>query len=482
MDLGTKKNKKTGGTPSRLSGTPDKTAIFIFQRSLRLHDNIGFYHAIEDYKTVIPIFIFTPEQVSNTNKFRSLNAIKFMKAALYNLDLELKKYNAELYTFYGDNIDVLNCIYSKIGTINSIVCNMDYTLYAEKRESDIRNFCKNKNINFEMYEDMLLHPVDTIKTKKDTVYYKYTPFYITAKDMKVQDVKSYTVKNLILSKNGLMLKDIKSYMNLMDSKDDKDPKASKAGPNISDTRKDILALLNNLPKDYNNNRNILSINTSKLSAYIKFGIISIREVYFVFKDTNNTGLISQLFWREFYTIIFYFNKQLSKRQPLNKSYDLGWKMNKEYYNKWTTGTTGFPVVDAGMRELNYTGYMHNRARLITSNFLVKLLEIDWRYGEQYFATKLVDYDPAVNNGNWMWVAGVGVDTKQYYRIFNPWLQSKNYDKECIYIKKWIPELKDIDNKIIHEWFKVTDIDNDTKYPLAMIDYVSKRNEIKLKWK
>ena len=149
--------------------------------------------------------------------------------------------------------------------------------------------------------------------------------------------------------------------------------------------------------------------------------------------------------------------------------NLKWDNNANYFNKWKKGKTGYPIVDAGMREMNETGYMHNRARLITSNFLIKLLLIDWRKGEQYYATQLVDYDPSVNNGNWQWGAGSGADSQPYFRIFNPWLQSKKFDKDCEYIKKWLPELKDVNDKDIHNW-EIKHKDYSINYPKPIIDY------------
>jgi deoxyribodipyrimidine photo-lyase len=208
-------------------------------------------------------------------------------------------------------------------------------------------------------------------------------------------------------------------------------------------------------KKYNTNRNTLSIKTSLLSAYIKFGCLSIREVYWEIKDTlgSSNSLISQLFWREFYFYIAYYFPQVLKGKNYNEKYDgIEWTKNKNNFENWCNGQTGYPVVDAGMRELNETGYMHNRARLITSNFLNRMLGMDWRLGEKYFAKMLTDYDPSVNNGNWQWIASTGVDPKPYFqRLFNPIIQSEKFDKNCEYILKWVPELKDVPIKDIHKW-------------------------------
>ena len=236
-------------------------------------------------------------------------------------------------------------------------------------------------------------------------------------------------------------------------------------------------------KYYNDERNSLSIRTTELSAYIKFGCISIREVFHVILKHlgKENVLLSQIFWREFYYYIGYYFPRVLEGKNYNRKFDkIKWRWNKKHFEAWKNGQTGFPVVDAGMRQLNTTGYMHNRGRLITSNFLNRILGIDWRHGEKYYATKLVDYDPIVNNGNWQWSASVGVDPKPYtQRIFNPWIQSEKFDKDCKYIKKWIPELKDVSNKHIHEWdnyYKFYDV----KYNKPIVDYkVNRKESIKM---
>ena len=199
----------------------------------------------------------------------------------------------------------------------------------------------------------------------------------------------------------------------------------------------------------------MTYSTSHLSAYIKFGCLSIREVYWAIIDSlgKENKLIEQLFWREFYFYISYYFPQVLKGKNYNPKYDnIKWIKNNNLFLKWCNGETGYPVVDAGIRELNKTGYMHNRARLITSNFLNRMLGMDWRLGEKYFAIKLTDYDPSVNNGNWQWIASTGTDPKPYFqRLFNPIIQSEKFDKKAEYIKKWIPELKDIPPKDIHNW-------------------------------
>ena len=224
---------------------------------------------------------------------------------------------------------------------------------------------------------------------------------------------------------------------------------------------------------YSTTHNDLDKHTTELSAYIKFGCISIRETYKALH--GKPAIIRQLIWRDFYANILYsFPYVLGK--SLKMKYDkIKWHHNSGWFKAWCRGETGFPVVDAGMHQLNTTGYMHNRARLIVASFLVKILLIDWREGETYFASKLTDYDPASNNGNWQWISGGGADSQPYFRIFNPWEQAKNFDPKCEYIKHWIPQLEEVPNKdILHwdtEWMRF----KETKYPGPICDYGKQRD-------
>jgi deoxyribodipyrimidine photo-lyase len=229
-------------------------------------------------------------------------------------------------------------------------------------------------------------------------------------------------------------------------------------------------------ENYHEIRNIPAINgTSKLSAHNKFGTLSIREVYsaIVHYFGQEHTLIKELYWRDFFTHIqFHFPHVLG--HAFQKKFEhVKWSQNEKHFLSWCEGKTGFPIVDAGMRELNATGYMHNRVRMITACFLVKDLHIDWRWGEKYFAQKLVDYDPAVNNGNWQWAASTGCDAQPYFRIFNPWLQQKKFDPQCLYIKRWIPELVTVDVKTIHSLEKNRETII-TNYPSPMINHDKER--------
>lgn len=443
--------------------------LFIFRRDLRLFDNIGLYHAIQNYEKIIPIFIFTPEQVTNKNKFKSNNAIQFMIESLKNLDNDLKKYNSKLHIFYGDNISVIKKIINTIN-IKSIIFNKDYTPYALKRDTDISKLCEQEKIECIMKEDYLLQPIGTFNKSNGEPYTVFTPFKNNGLKFNIDKPIKYKITNL--SKTTKL--QTTDYINYKEN----EHTIVKGGRNIA---LNLLKQIKN-QKKYNTTRNTVSIKTTRLSAYIKFGCLSIREVYWKFKKILGlkNDLIGQLFWREFYYYIAYYFPDVLKGKNYNKKYDkIKWTNSKSKFIKWCKGETGYPIVDAGMRELNKTGYMHNRSRLITSNFLNRMLGMDWRKGEMYYATQLLDYDPAVNNGNWQWIASTGVDPKPYFqRLFNPWLQSKKYDPDAEYIKKWIPELKDIPSKEIHEWDKYCD--NYNIYTKPIVDYKEARqNSIKM---
>ncbi|MEZ5334801.1 MAG: deoxyribodipyrimidine photo-lyase [Methanolobus sp.] len=236
--------------------------------------------------------------------------------------------------------------------------------------------------------------------------------------------------------------------------------------------------------NYDNERDYPSIKgTTGLSAHNKLGTISIREFYHYVRNELDEGhtLINELHWRDFFTHLavaypYVFNHAFKKKFD-----ELSWLNDKELFDAWCNGKTGFPIVDAGMRELNTTGYMHNRVRMIVASFLVKDLHIEWKWGERYFASKLVDYDPCVNNGNWQWAASTGADSQPYFRIFNPWTQQKKFDPDCIYIKEWIPEFADISSKAIHSLEKSQQLPG-VEYPQALINHKEEREKTLLMFK
>ena len=421
--------------------------IFIFHRDYRSFDNLGLNYAMKHFDNIIPIFIFTPEQIKK-NKYISNNSLQFLCESLEELREQIP-----LYIFYGDNLKVLSKI-NKTIPISNIVFNKDYTPYAIERDQSIDSWCVNKNINCVQIEDYLLSPIGRFNKTDGSPYVVYTPFKKNVLKQSIPNSQNHPLKHLIYHKP---LESISYYSPNLDYY------TYNPHNNVKGGRKNGLKYLH-INIYYEDQ---LSIKTTQLSAYIKYGCLSIREVYHHFKDEN---LKAQLIWREFYYYInYYYPNLLKKSVAFQMKYDkIKWVNNKKHLELWKRGETGFPVVDACMRQLNKTGYMHNRGRLIVSNFLNRLLGLDWRLGELYFAQQLIDYDPCVNNGNWQWVSSVGIDTKPYsQRVFNPWLQSKRFDPHCIYIKEWIPELNDVPSNEIHQW----DLHgNPDIYRLPIIDY------------
>ena len=437
--------------------------IFLFHRDLRIQDNIGLISQLKELKVgILPIFIFSQEQIEEEkNKYFSHNTVQFMIESLHELSEDIKSYKGKLYFFKGDTIEVLKKINKKIG-IESISYNIDYTPYARKRDKDIREWCEEEEINCLEKEDYVLYDILDGQTKKadGTPYLVFTPFrnhcYTNLKVNQINKFKKYSFeKNKKLEK-------IKYYINedVLDNFYEKNLKI-----NVNGGRKLGLSILKNIKKfnDYSTERDTMTYKTTFLGAYLKFGSISIREAYFAIgqKLGFKSGLINELHWRDFYAnIIYEFPRVLQGQlkgdnKSFKENYDkVKWSYDKNLFEKWCDGETGYPVVDAAMKQLNETGYMHNRCRMIVASFLTKDLHIDWRWGEKYFATKLIDYDPMSNSGGWQWSTGNGTDAQPYFRIFNPWTQTEKFDPECEYIKKYIPELKNVPNKDILNWFKL----------------------------
>lgn len=449
-------------------------SIFIFRRDIRLNDNTALIECFKKSDSVLPIFIFTPEQIDDKkNKYFSSNAFQFMIESLESLNVELNdNFNSQIHYFIGDNIEVLNKLL-KDYKYDSIFFNVDYTPYARKRDDSIKEFCDKNGVLCNTYEDYLLMPIGTFLKSDGDVYQKYTPFKNNAKKSKIPLPNNFKFKDnkFVKLKGEFNLSVLDKYYEI--------------NPHIANHggRDFALNILKNLQQfaHYDTERNNLNKKTTELSAYIKFGNVSIREVYdaILKKLGNKSVLIDQLLWREFYYyLIYYIPRILENGESLKINYDkIKWGNSLASLEAWKSGNTGFPGVDAGMREMNETGFMHNRARLITSGILIKILNCDWRLGEQYFAQKLVDYDPSVNNGNWQWSSGSGADSQPYFRILSPWRQTETNDPECEYIKKWIPELEGVANKDIHNWGEAHKKYKDVKYPKPIVNYDVMRKEI-----
>jgi deoxyribodipyrimidine photo-lyase len=448
-----------------------ENGLFIFRRDLRIIDNNSLNIMNSKCKNIYTIFIFTPEQVSNSNKYKSYNAIQFMIESLENLYQEINNSGGKLYTFYGDNNKIISYLIERLN-IDYLSFNIDITPYAMERDRKIKDLCEKKGCEIECYHDYYLNPPGTIFNSSDEPYRKFTPYYNVSIKKHIQPPLKIRIlkfhKTTIHLPNQISL--TQSFSKFLNNYYNEDI-------SVNGGRDNAIICLNEAKKtqhNYSKTHNLVYRNTTLLSAYIKFGCISIREVYKTFR--SNHDLIRQLIWRDFYANIL-FNYPYVLEHPMKKEYSkIKWHNNSNYFNAWKSGKTGFPIVDAGMRQMNTTGYMHNRSRLIVSSFLIKTLLINWKNGEKYFANKLVDYDPANNNLNWQWIASTAVDSQPYFRIFNPWLQQEEFDEECEYIKKWVPELIDVPPKDIHKWYDSYENHKNIKYNKPICDYYEQKEK------
>jgi deoxyribodipyrimidine photo-lyase len=451
-----------------------ENGLFIFRRDYRIIDNNGLNLTNSKCKNVYTIFIFTPEQVGSGNQYKSNNAVQFMIESLEDLASEIHKHGGKLYVFYGNNNKIVSdCI--DAFDINYVCFNSDYTPYALERDANISDICKKKKIECEMAHDYYLHEPGTILNGSKEAYKKFTPYYHTSLKKQVQSPAN--ARKIKFKTSGKQLSNTISLATAF-SKFVKENHSILVRGGRPEAIKTLRSALKS-QKHYSTTHDELEKPTSLLSAYIKFGCVSIREVYKAFK--GNHALIRQLIWRDFYMNVLYAYPHVLGK-PMKPSYSkIRWHKNAKWFDAWTKGLTGFPIVDAGMREMNTTGFMHNRARLIVASFLTKTLLIDWREGEEYFAKKLTDYDPASNNGNWQWIASSGADSQPYFRIFNPWSQNAEVDPECHYVKKWIPELRDVPAKDILKWNEMWDKNNDNnklvvKYPKPICNYQEQKEK------
>ena len=456
----------SAGSPT--TAPSPKKSLFIFRRDYRIEDNLGLIHALkETEESVLPVFIFTPEQSDKKkNKYFSDNSFQFLLESLDELSRELP---GGLLMVRDDNVDALKAIH-KAYPFEALFCNMDYTPYALDRDAEIRKWCEAEGIRFDnSSEDYLLMPMGSFLKADGAPYTKFTPFKNNAYKIGLATTKGETaipkpakvpkalLKKLEKKASSIAVPGTEKVKSIADVS-----KLYVPNPDIiyHGGRKEALKRLGKMGtfKGYANDRNVLSKSTTLLSAYINFGCVSIRECFWEIaaKLGVHHGLNDQLLWREFwYYVAKYFPHVINYKGPNKPMWpeyeEIHWKNPKKVFEAWCEGRTGFPAVDAGMRELNQTGYMHNRARLIVSGILVKNFGIDWRWGEEYFSQKLVDINAPVNSGNWQWSASTGENKGEYYRIMNPWTQSEKFDKNAEYIKKWVPELKDVPAKDIHNW-------------------------------
>jgi len=403
----------------------EKIAIFWHRRDLRIDDNAGLYHALKSGFKVLPLFIFDAEILSQLEDRKDAR-VNFIQQEIEALKAEYEKNKSSLLVKFGKPFEVWKNLIKEF-EIATVFTNRDYEPYAQERDKQIFEFLNAQNIPFKGFKDHVIFEKNEVLKDDGKPYTVFTP-YSNKWKAKITPfyLKSYPTEKYI---HNLYECTKLPFLSLSDI--GFEPSAIPFPERI--TPEKIIA-------NYHNTRDIPSKNgTTRLSLHLRFGTISIRKLA-ISAQKGNVKYLNELIWRDFYQmIIFHFPHSIER--AFKPDYDkIEWRNNESEFKKWCDGKTGYPIVDAGMRELNATGFMHNRVRMIVASFLTKHLLIDWRWGERYFAAKLLDFELASNIGGWQWAASSGCDAAPYFRVFNPELQTEKFDKELKYIKKWIPEL------------------------------------------
>lgn len=402
----------------------EKINIFWFRRDLRLEDNTGLYYALSQEKNVLPLFIFD-RNILDKLEDKTDARVSFIHQQIQRLHEELKHQGSSILVKYGNPQDVWTKLIEEY-EIENVYTNRDYEPYAKERDEVVKGILLQKNIQFLDFKDQVIFEKGEVVNGSGDFYKVFTPYS-----------KVWLEK---FRKNPPQILNIeKSKNHFLSISPQPIPSLKEMGFEPSSIQVPPLEINKNLIRQYGKTRNFPAVNgTSRLGVHLRFGTISVRRLALEAATLNETYL-NELIWREFYMMILYHNPKVVDHS-FKPQYDrIPWRISEEDFLKWCEGKTGYPIVDAGMRELNATGYMHNRVRMIVASFLTKHLLIDWRWGEAYFAKKLLDFELSSNNGGWQWAAGTGTDAQPYFRVFNPDSQTEKFDKELQYIKKWVPE-------------------------------------------
>lgn len=489
--------KSKSQSPTQSPAQSPTVCIHIFRRDYRIHDNTTLIKAASAYDIIIPIFIFTDKQINpDKNSYRSDNAVQFLCESLVDLDKQLREHQSQLYIFYGkDDMDTLESLIHTLAShqLKAISFNADYTKYSRERDARITELCKSKNLECLTIDDICLHPPGEILTSTKKVYTKFTPFWRAGMASSIRKPVVNPAKNYIQPSSPIAkaMNKLSHWITIEDVMKPEGRILGKHNPHLIQNggREHGLAILKRITdwKDYDDQHDRLTYATTHLSAFNKFGCVSIREVFHTMTNKlgKESGVVRQLFWRDFFYHLSHANPEIYVHSLNPKYRNIQWQRNPSGFQAWAKGETGFPIVDACMRELNTTGYMHNRGRLIVSNFLCRLMHQDWRLGERYFATRLYDYDPAQNNFGWQ-VSGAnssGTTSRPLEQtILNPWIQSAQFDPKGEYIKKWCPELADVNPRDLHRWHEQNTIwlDKGVQYIAPILDYkTEKENNLKM---
>ncbi len=404
-------------------------SIMWFRRDLRLHDNAALYHALRGGHPVLPIFIFD-RNILDKLEDKKDRRVNFIHAALCEMQEQLAQLGSSLEVYYGYPEQVYRELAEKY-SIQKVFANHDYEPYALQRENTIAALLAAEGAVFSTYKDQVIFEKEEVLKDDGSPYTVFTPYSNKWKAKLTSFyLSSYPAE--------------KYFGNFYQQPAEEIPSLESMGFVPTAQVFPAKELDETLVRHYAENRNFPSLEkgTSKMGVHLRFGTVSIRELARRARGLSEAYL-NELIWRDFYHMILWYFPQVGKGKSFKPQYDLiEWRNNETEFKAWCEGRTGYPIVDAGMRELNETGYMHNRVRMIVASFLTKHLLIDWRWGEAYFAEKLLDFDLAANNGGWQWASSSGCDAAPYFRVFNPALQTEKFDKDLKYIKKWVPEFQE----------------------------------------
>ncbi|PAC27961.1 deoxyribodipyrimidine photo-lyase [Flectobacillus sp. BAB-3569] len=406
-----------------------KYTLFWFRRDLRLHDNAGFYRALRNHSNVLPIFIFDRNILDKLDDKKD-RRVEFIHQVITDLNTQLKAFGSGLLVKYGTPETVFPELLSTYD-IEAVYTNHDFESYAIERDNMVHEYLQSEGVEFRTFKDHVIFEKNEVLSGSKTPYTVFTPYSRKWKET-LNDfyVKSYPTEKYFSHLSKINLPEPPSLESM-----------GFAPVGMSFPVKEVKDLL---VKNYAEKRDFPAIlGTSRLSVHLRFGTVSIRELVKKAQNLSETWL-NELIWRDFYFNIVYHFPHICQGEAFRREYDqIEWRNNEQEFEAWCKGQTGYPIVDAGMRELNATGFMHNRVRMIVASFLTKHLLIDWRWGEAYFAKKLLDFDFAANNGGWQWASGSGCDAAPYFRVFNPTLQTQKFDKQLEYTKRWVPELNSL---------------------------------------
>ncbi|MBX7151699.1 DNA photolyase family protein [bacterium] len=444
-------------------------SIVWLRRDLRLHDHTALAHAIENSRTVSLIFIFDPSIIKNLPP--TDRRLTFIWESLVDIDKQLRlSGGAAVHKFHALPEKVLPELFQTC-SIDALFFNHDYEPVAMQRDTAIDRLGREAGVHVQSFKDQVVFEKNEILKDDRTPYKVFTAY----KNKWLKEYETLLPENVRPAVNNLtkivsLNTNFPKVNGLENIKFHRQENFIKGGE--SEAQKTWKQFSISFLNDYDRLRDLPGEDqTSRLSPFLRFGNISVRQLLLEIKNYSSSGskiYMSELIWREFFMMILYHFPHVVQ-QSFNKPFDkVRWLNNEKWFEAWCKGRTGFPIVDAGMRQLSETGWMHNRVRMITASFLVKHLHIDWRWGEKYFAEKLLDYELSSNNGNWQWAAGTGVDAAPYFRIFNPITQSKKFDPEGVYIRRWIPELRELSAKLIHNPSGIN------QYPSPIIDLDKER--------